>query len=507
MDRFIQEDIENDYIKGCLSSYKNIQFEINHLDEILINNPKSKMDIKENNGTIEDIIQRLGLVGELSFKYLLKVKQTQLSPNQLYEDFKNQAIFKKGSIKNLANRGIITEEEKDEIINFQDDNNQPFHNYNYLGLILEKVLTNTNNQFKKYFKYSIQSDYIEKIIESEIESGKITQKKDSTFFKALLFPCIYEIDSEEAMNLDETALSIIEKGKEAGDVFTRLRYFSNNQVNQKNYTIDDINDINYFIGQLVDFTKRIYEQNNDLNINAAKAFSKTIALNSTNELERDQDEIMQIYDKYSKDDVIIFINRLLSEYSIDDLEYIDNLCTQYNITTSSVFEKSTTPYLLIKTHESDIDDEIKRKIINKYYKTEKLKDRYDTYYESYYYEDEENLDIFRKERNEYYDSLYNNYDEDEYSEDKIFDNYEEDEDEYDHSIVEDDYDDKDYYYNNYPSEEYNYRNDSIFDESNNLFLNYETDEERLSIDEDERTDNFINSYIEKAEYEKARKKM
>lgn len=93
MDRFIQEDIENDYIKGCLSSYKNIQFEINHLDEILINNPKSKIDIKENNGTIEDIIQRLGLVGELSFKYLLKVKQTQLSPNQLYEDFKNQAIF------------------------------------------------------------------------------------------------------------------------------------------------------------------------------------------------------------------------------------------------------------------------------------------------------------------------------------------------------------------------------------------------------------------------------
>ena len=143
MDRLIQEDIENDYLKGCVSSYKTIQVNIDHLNEQLIPNPKNRSEEIQNEGIVEDIIKRLGLVGEFAFKYLLKTKQTQIYPHQNYEAFQNQAIFKKGTIRDLATRHFITEEERDEILSFEDDNKQLFHNYNYLGLIVKHLLKRT----------------------------------------------------------------------------------------------------------------------------------------------------------------------------------------------------------------------------------------------------------------------------------------------------------------------------------------------------------------------------
>ena len=170
MDRLIQEDIKNDYLKRCVAAYSTIQVDIEHIDEVLVKKPVSEFNQVVNEGIIEDIIVRLWQVGEQVFKYLLKIKHTQINPGHNYEAFQRQAIFKRGSIRNLKTSGYISEKEMNEILSFPA-NNSLFHNYNYLSLIVQYLLKETYKEINLLFRLSVQSQYIKEIINDEIING------------------------------------------------------------------------------------------------------------------------------------------------------------------------------------------------------------------------------------------------------------------------------------------------------------------------------------------------
>lgn len=317
-----RQDIENDFYK-CLARLENVK--------VLLNNIKfENLDNEITSAQQEEILVDLGRVGELAFKYLLKIKQLELFPNQTYEQFaKSQPIFKISTLKDLQNKKIITDSDLEEIKSFSDENSQPFHNYSYLSLILEKVLPETHNNFRKYIEYKEQSKELIKLIDlkDEWDQPYVTH----VIFPDLVFTGKLEIPEEKIQKMMKV---MTEVEKNTGDIFTRLRYFYNNQ-SQKEFNIEEIYK---YIESLVEFINGIHENYNILNTNPAMIFGKLETKKHTKLLKRTEEEIDEIFKDYINKDPIEIENILhYPMYSLEEAKEITAYCKEHGLYEFEVF--------------------------------------------------------------------------------------------------------------------------------------------------------------------------
>ena len=344
MDARIEEDIKVDLLSKCFSALNEAKIMMKHLEEYRILPTDSEKEKFLKKGNRENILISLGRAGELAFKYLIKIKMIQLYPNEPYEQFVKKVRSPSAKfIKNeLADqKHVISQQDADELIAFQDDNDQKAHNYSYQNLFASKLIPIIEKNLKSYYIYKVQGDYIMNLILEEYELGKIDNPIESELFEYLLFPSQLNYPRSDAVN--DRIKKIIDKGKAAGDIFTRLRYFENNLTNQKNYTDNDIYDISYYIESLKEYVEGIFDANNNLYLSPEIIHAKRIAKLFHDSLNKSEEDIDQIFEKIQEIGYdFILPSILLYNYTIEEIEEIDELCNYYSLN----------PVLIYKNHIS-----------------------------------------------------------------------------------------------------------------------------------------------------------
>lgn len=344
MDIRIEQDIKEDLLSKCFSALNEAKIMIKHLEEYKILPTDSEKEKFLKKGNRENILISLGRAGELAFKYLIKLRMIQLYPNEPYEQFIQKvrspsARFIKNEL--VDNKHVLSQQDADDLIQFQDDNNQKGHNYSYQNLFASKLIPTIERNLKSYYIYKAQGDYIMQLILEEYELGKIDNIIESDLFEYLLFPSQLIYPRSNAVN--DKIKKIIDKGKAAGDIFTRLRYFENNLTNQKNYTDNDIYDISYYIESLKEYVEGIYDSNNNLYLSPELIHAKRIAKLFHDNLNKSEEDIDQIFEKIQEIGYdFILPSILLYNYKIEEIDEIDEICNYYNLN----------PVLIYKNHIS-----------------------------------------------------------------------------------------------------------------------------------------------------------
>ena len=203
MDIRIEQDIKEDLLSKCFSSLNEAKIMMEHLEEYKILPTDSEKEKFLKKGNRENILISLGRAGELAFKYLIKIRMIQLYPNEPYEQFvkkvgRPSAKFIKNELADQKH--VISQQDADELITFQDDNDQKGHNYSYQNLFANKLIPIIENNLKSYYIYKVQGDYIMQLILEEYELGKIDNPIESELFEYLLFPSQLNYPRSNAVN-------------------------------------------------------------------------------------------------------------------------------------------------------------------------------------------------------------------------------------------------------------------------------------------------------------------
>jgi len=347
MDQLIKKDIEND-LESCIACLFNARVLMNNLNLLNERFPEEAYiknidfnEIKEKQK--KEIITILARACELAFKYLLKIKQIELYPNHSYEQFsKTQVIFNKGSINDLRTKGHISELDASEIFSIKDDvDKQKFHNFTYLSTVVEKLMPETYKNLKKYYelKYCSDNQYGDNYEQYKKYIDSYESYRHIVFFKSILFPSYLTksiFHDTKALNSFTEKMQKVEK--ESGDAFTKLRYFSNN-IQGKDYNLLEIFE---YTDILISFVMGIRSKNDDLLANPEMLFARKMACRYAKEIERSEEEINKIFDKYDKDDRDLFTCRLFSNYTFSEMEEIDKKCHENDIEVSDIYEYDLT---------------------------------------------------------------------------------------------------------------------------------------------------------------------
>lgn len=294
-------EIKMDSILGdfylCLGAFNNCVELYNKRDVFKINDTDTEEVKKIKQAQISDLMSNLGKVGEKALKYIIALQKVQIAPN---EDLKSlEAVYRgDNAMKYFAGQlGMNIEDSNiQEIFNYKDYNNQKSHNFDYLFLIIEKLMPEQYNKFKNYVLYVIQSE----LIKSAIINGEI----DATFnfVRAIIFPKFsieagFTNDEEDVLPNNrkmnkheyETYRRII---KQSGDIFTRLRYYSNDPKD-KVFNLDDIfSIINYFVQYII----IIHKNGDKLDFDLDKYFAMLQSLDNSSLLYLSKEDIVKILD-------------------------------------------------------------------------------------------------------------------------------------------------------------------------------------------------------------------
>ena len=350
MDTLIRNDIEQDFY-NCLGLYWNCYIIMDNYKELEIKDNDSDEIIKFKQGRINSLLVDLGRVGELAFKYLLKLKQINLYPNQSYEQFSNtEKIFMNGPIKNLAKRNIISEEDANEILSFIDENNQKFHNFMYLGLIVKKLMPNVYNNLEKCIDYSFQSEAVLDVIRNMDDQEINWEVNNGYYCKHAIFPCLLWTGSLDVNNekIDRIISKIKSTTNNSGDIFTRLRYSSNNKDNKK-YSLTNLHEIFVYMKNLIKLIDGIHRNNNNLLTNPEVIHGREYALKYSSLIGRSKEEINQIFDMSFEEDPLYICQKLFSDYSISELQQLEDIRKKDEIDGFMIMEHGIKPdeyYLL-----------------------------------------------------------------------------------------------------------------------------------------------------------------
>lgn len=294
--------IIDDYYK-CIGSFYNCYklYEQKDNNLIIISDMKEQVAIKK--GMQEDLLSNLGKVGEKAFKYIIGLENLTINPNQDENTF--ESLWKKSSaLKEFARKHGIeeTNEKLIELINYHDDNNQKGHNFHYWFSVMNTTMPSISNKFEKYMEYNIQSKILINDCH-EKEEFKYTYELNyenitdlALPFRAAIFPNLLELKYESIPSIPKNILAMMIKSrkkaiKKNGDIFTRLRYASNNQNNLS----FDINEVFNLIKNIIVFISMIHENNNNLNFDLNKAFAKYKALEYKEYLGMSEEEIKNIF--------------------------------------------------------------------------------------------------------------------------------------------------------------------------------------------------------------------
>lgn len=279
------EDILNDY-ESALAKFENMEFLYNsHKDKFTIKDGDDDQTITRKKARLNELLVDLGRVGELTLKYIIKLAQIKYYPNQTYAQFQKEALFKTGPITSFAQRQKLSSNDIKLIKEYKDANDQKFHNFDYLFLIIEKTLPQQAANIYKIIEYSMQS--------REIQKNPLNQDPKENN-EDIIFPeyIIRHFDDEEK---DEETKEKIRKLRrdtisESGDIFTRLRYFSNNP-HDKSFDLDSIYAL---MKDIITVIRTIHECNDDIDYDPIEGYGKIIALDNPNLTRYSKEELQKI---------------------------------------------------------------------------------------------------------------------------------------------------------------------------------------------------------------------
>lgn len=229
------------------------------------------------NTTKTVLLTDLGRTGEFSLKYILLLKQMRDYPNQSFEEFNAHplyAIADRASTKNLYKDIYGMDVSKMELIEESKRNHrlQPLHDFDYLFEMLGILDTGLTNDIYRNLELCVKSD--------------AAAKSNLADWIKVMSVCFPQYGYEDFLNINK---DVIESYKnefdrvmhDSGDVFTRLRYLSNNPDN-KQYSLSDMISL---LGYLTNYTKVVHEANyDDLNKNVDVGFSKLRILDKKKEV-------------------------------------------------------------------------------------------------------------------------------------------------------------------------------------------------------------------------------
>lgn len=293
-------------LEDILSDYYQMIDEFDLISKTISNNSFT-IDINDNadikrrkENQKKKVLQDLGRILELSFKYILKIKRLELYPNEPYENeptgrikgFKEKETFPKPVVNDLANKSHIPQSKVNSDIYSVTGIGPVAHNFTYLYKIIEVILPNINKSMQDFFENKLKS----KIAIEEIDDEEIAATEYAVFPKEIWTPTKDERQiSEETKKIIENRIKTI---NENGDIFTRLRYFANNP-DKKNFDVEEIYELTK---DVVDFSKAIHINKEKLNIDSQLLFASFIL--NTNEK----------YNRFSKEE----LNKLLENEKIKE---------------------------------------------------------------------------------------------------------------------------------------------------------------------------------------------
>lgn len=282
----------------CIGAYYNCLKLYRQRDEFIIKENDSEEIKKIKEAQMNDLLSNLGKVGEKALKYIIALQKVKIAPN---EDLKSLESIYRGdnAMKHFAKQlGInIEDAEIQEIFNYKDYNNQKAHNFDYLLLIIEKLMPEQYSNIRSYILYNIQSQLLKKAIKDK----KIS--KSFEFIRALILPndvikfgfaTNYD-GGKELPKSKQIKLKDYKKYgdiiKQSGDIFTRLRYYSNNPKD-KNFNLDDVFQV---ISYFVHYIMIIHENNDNLDIDISESFALESSLKNKSLLYLSEEEIIEIF--------------------------------------------------------------------------------------------------------------------------------------------------------------------------------------------------------------------
>ncbi len=358
MDDLKQKDIEKDFY-NCLGAYENVSKIMKSIEDLRITDSDTVKERLLKQGQIDDILVHLGRIGELAYKYLLKLKQIQIYPHQSYEQFsQTEQIYKNGLITDLTNKGLIPPEKADTIKSFSDENNQKFHNFMYLHLILSALTPMTIENFEKMINYRIQSKEVVRALRNMSKEEREEEIENGSYCQLLLFPNLiwndnFDINTEK---MDRLISSIKDKASTSGDIFTRFRYYSNNPNNVQ-LNVDDTKMIYFYMGSLVKFIDGVHRNHNDLLTPAESIHAHDMSEKYPKVVGRTSEVTDSIIDTFVNDDPLILCKKIFSGYSVEELKRIEELCKKYDFLSLTVVDSGISPEKLEILHNKGIDSE------------------------------------------------------------------------------------------------------------------------------------------------------
>ena len=293
--RIKMENIIGDYYL-CLGAFNNCIELYNQRESFKISENDTEEEKKIKIAQMNDLLSNLGKVGEKALKYIIALQKVKIAPN---EDLRSlEAVYRgDNAIKHFAKQLGIDLEDKNiqEIFDYNDYNNQKAHNFDYLFLIIEKLMPVQYQKIKDYILYDIQSE----LMSEGIEKGEIDAS--FSFVRAIIFPK-FSIDAgftydEEEMLPEKRIMNKKEYDiyreiiKQSGDIFTRLRYYSNDPKDIE-FNLDDVfKIINYFVM----YIKMIHENENNLDFDLDEYYARTQSFKNASLLYFSLEDINNIF--------------------------------------------------------------------------------------------------------------------------------------------------------------------------------------------------------------------
>lgn len=284
----------------------------------------------------EALIIWLANIGELAFKYVMRLEQISRRTYSSYESYKSEEFVDDRTkdrvhIRDFANAAHIIPRSNfasqcSDIINFKGK--EIGHNFYYLYLVINHLFPNQVHNLNSIINFKNKS---EKVLKSDLPEDL---KKQFSIFTNKTIDNI-DLTEEQRRTLEFINNTILST---SGDAFVTLRYFDNNP-NKKIYNLDDIY---HLIENIITFVKAIHISNDDINCDIENSYVKMKILEHYEKFGKTQDFINRVFSH----------PRLLREFDIQeaillytnlsDSEIIE-LLNDSNISNSSL-------YLLIRNN-------------------------------------------------------------------------------------------------------------------------------------------------------------
>lgn len=290
------KDLEEDY----LSSIARLNIAANTMESGLFlpaetdNEEILKVKEKLKNETMTDF----GRVIEFALKYFIKLKRIELFPNEIYDDptnsqnrgtFKAKMNLNKGTINEFLSKACCTDETIKEEFNRALNQSGKGHSFYLSYLLIDKLDT----------LFSDTKELIGRIILlDKISTGYSKNNKiDKNTIGFIAFPaCFYASEEWGAGAAEIRALvNICEQLKvdteKNGDVFTQLRYYSNNQGTNP-YDFDTLAKLSE---QLLIVNDVVKTYGNNLSVNPDIQYAYYILTRNAEYTQYSKDEIDQLF--------------------------------------------------------------------------------------------------------------------------------------------------------------------------------------------------------------------